>query len=352
MAIDVIYINNLLTEGLNAFSSATTPQALEAARTKFLGARGLAKAVLGAIKDVSKEQRGEFGKAANTLNKTLEEACEKAKARLGDAPAVAADAFDLTKPGTRHEMGHAHILTQTIDEIVSIFNRLGFALAEGPEVEDEKHNFDALNIPAGHPARELDNNFYLQVTQPDAEPKPIPLLLRSQTSTIQIRALEAAKAGASDANQNPPIRVIAPGRVYRPDTVDATHHFMFHQIEGLAVEKGVTFGDLKSVLELFIKEYFGADTKMRFRPHYFPFTEVSAEVDIDCAMFKHLRKPWLEILGCGMVDPNVLKAVGYDPTQVTGFAFGMGVERIAMLRHGIGDIRWFTSNDLRFLRQF
>ncbi|GIK52437.1 MAG: phenylalanine--tRNA ligase alpha subunit [Planctomycetota bacterium] len=348
MPMDVVYISNLLAEGLAAFDSADSPQALEAARLRFVGPKGLAKAALGAVKEVPKEQRGEFGKAANGLNKALEEAFERAKARLGDARPLPADAIDITKPGTRRELGHAHVITQTIDEIVGIFNRLGFALAEGPEVEDEFHNFDALNIPAGHPARELDNNFYLQFTQPDAAPQPVPMLLRSQTSTIQIRAMETAKAEGSDAK----VRVIAPGRVYRPDTVDATHHFMFHQIEGLAIEQGLTFGDLKSVLELFVKEYFGADTRMRFRPHYFPFTEVSAEVDIDCAMFKHLRKPWLEVLGCGMVDPNVLRAVGYDPAKVTGFAFGMGVERMAMLRHGIGDIRWFTSNDLRFLRQF
>ncbi len=351
MAMDLSYLSNLLVEGTAAFEKATSHEELEAARQKYLGSKGLAKAALGAIKEVAKEQRGEFGKLANALNKTLEELLANAKARLGDAKPLVTDFFDITKPGTKYELGHAHIIHQTIDEIAGIFSRLGFALAEGPEVEDERHNFDALNIAQGHPARELDNNFYLQLTQPDSEPQPVPLLLRSQTSTMQVRAMEAAVAGAGSA-KNPAVRVIAPGRVYRPDTVDATHHFMFHQIEGLAVEKGLTFADLKSVLHLFVKEYFGADTKTRFRPHYFPFTEVSAEIDINCEMFKHLRKPWLEILGCGMVHPNVLRAVGYDPEQVTGFAFGMGVERIAMLRHGISDIRWFTSNDMRFLRQF
>ena len=342
MAYDLAAISNALTEGLQAFESATDAATLEDARREYLGGKGIAKAILGGVKDVPKEQRGEYGKSANLLNTKLTAAYEAAKARLGDAPA-AGPAIDLTKPGLRREIGHAHIITQTIEEIVEIFGRIGFTQVEGPEVEDEFHNFDALNIPKGHPAREEADNFYLQLAGPDWDGKPVPMLLRSQTSTIQIRTME---------KQKPPLRVIAPGRVYRPDTVDATHHFMFHQIEGLAVAEDLTFGDLKSVLELFVREYFGADTKMRLRPHYFPFTEVSAEVDINCEMFKHLKKPWLEILGCGMVDPNVLTAVGYDPEKYTGFAFGMGVERIAMLKHRIGDIRHFTANDMRFLGQF
>jgi phenylalanyl-tRNA synthetase alpha chain len=342
MAYDLSAISNALTEGLQAFESATDSDALENARREYLGGKGIAKAILGGVKDVPKEQRGEYGKSANLLNTKLTQAYEDAKARIGDKPA-AAPGIDLTKPGLRREIGHAHIITQTIEEIVEIFGRIGFTQVEGPEVEDEFHNFDALNIPKGHPAREEADNFYLQLAGPDWDGKPVPMLLRSQTSTIQIRTME---------KQKPPLRVIAPGRVYRPDTVDATHHFMFHQIEGLAVAEDLTFGDLKAVLELFVREYFGADTKMRLRPHYFPFTEVSAEVDINCEMFKHLKKPWLEILGCGMVDPNVLQAVGYDPEKYTGFAFGMGVERIAMLKHRIGDIRHFTANDMRFLSQF
>jgi phenylalanyl-tRNA synthetase alpha chain len=334
-------IPELMQAGVQAFEDAATPEQLEDARRRYLGQKGILKALLGGIKDVPKEQRGAFGKAANELNKAITQAFENARARVGDAPA-AGPGIDLTKPGTRHEPGRQHILTQTVREIVDIFNRLGFAEVEGPEVEDEFHNFDALNIPEGHPARNPEDNFYLQVTG-DGDPKPVPLLLRSQTSTIQVRTMEGMQ---------PPVRVIAPGRVYRPDTVDATHHFMFHQIEGLAVAEGLHFGDLKAVLELFVREYFGEDTRMRFRPHYFPFTEPSAEVDIDCRMFKHLKKPWLEILGCGMVDPNVLRAVGYDPERYTGFAFGMGVERIAMLKHRIPDIRHFTTGDVRFLRQF
>ncbi len=343
MAYSLADIAALRAEGLNALAAAATPQALEAVRQQYLGGKGAARMVLAALKDVPKEQRAEFGKAANLLNKDLQEAYEAARGKLGTAPTQPKDGIDLTRPGTRFEVGRPHLLARTIEDIVGIFNRLGFALAEGPEVEDERHNFDALNMPPGHPARNEDDNFYLQLAAPDWDSRPVPMLLRSQTSTVQIRAMEAG---------GPPVRVIAPGRVYRPDTVDATHHFMFHQIEGLAVDRGITFGDLKACLELFVKEFFGADTRMRFRPHYFPFTEVSAEIDIDCAMFRHLRKPWLEILGCGMVHPNVLRAVGYDPGQVTGFAFGMGVERIAMLKHGIGDIRWFVSNDMRFLRQF
>ncbi|MCA8920098.1 MAG: phenylalanine--tRNA ligase subunit alpha [Planctomycetes bacterium] len=343
MGYDLASITSLLAEGQKAFEGAADAAALEDARREYLGGKGHVKAVLGGIKEVPKEQRGEYGKAANLLNVKLTEAFKAAQARVGTGAATSKPGIDLTKPGQRREVGHAHIITQTIEEIVEIFGRIGFTQVEGPEVEDEFHNFDALNIPGGHPAREEADNFYLQVNGPDWDAKPVPMLLRSQTSTIQIRTME---------KQQPPVRVIAPGRVYRPDTVDATHHFMFHQIEGLAIAEDLNFGDLKAVLELFVREYFGADTKMRFRPHYFPFTEPSAEVDIDCQMFKHLKKPWLEILGCGMVDPNVLQTVGYDPEKYTGFAFGMGVERIAMLKHRIGDIRHFTTNDMRFLQQF
>lgn len=342
MGYDLAAISNLLTRGLKAFESVADAAALEELRREYLGGKGHVKAILGGIKDVPKEQRGEYGKAANVLNARITEAFQAAQTRVGSTAAARAG-IDLTKPGKRREIGHAHIITQTIEEIVEIFQRIGFSQVEGPEVEDEFHNFDALNIPAGHPAREEADNFYLQLNAPDWEAKPVPMLLRSQTSTIQIRTMESRK---------PPVRVIAPGRVYRPDTVDATHHFMFHQIEGLAIAEDLHFGDLKAVLELFVREYFGPETRMRFRPHYFPFTEPSAEVDIDCQMFKHLKKPWLEVLGCGMVDPNVLQAVGYDPEKYTGFAFGMGVERIAMLKHRIGDIRHFTTNDMRFLGQF
>ena len=343
MEFELSDISSALTEGLAAFQAATDADSLEEARREYVGSKGIVKKLLASIKDVPQEQRSEYGKAANRMSNGLQKAYQTARQRLSGAPASAPDGIDLTLPGASRELGHAHVLTQTVEEIIEIFGRLGFAVAEGPEVEDEAHNFDALNIPKGHPARAEGDNFFLQLTAPDWEARPMPLLLRSQTSTIQIRCMET---------QEPPVRIVAPGRVYRPDTVDATHHYMFHQIEGLAVDTDLTFGDLKSVLELFVREFFGEDTRMRFRPHYFPFTEPSAEVDIDCQMFKHLKKPWLEVLGCGMVDPNVLEAVGYDSKKYTGFAFGMGVERIAMLKHGIGDIRNFITNDMRFLRQF
>jgi phenylalanyl-tRNA synthetase alpha chain len=222
-----------------------------------------------------------------------------------------------------------HPITQTADELIDIFGRFGFAVARGPEVEDVHHNFDALNIPPVHPARDPLDNFYLSNG----------LMLRSQTSTVQIRVMES---------QPPPVRVIAIGRVYRPDTVDATHSFMFHQVEGLMVDRGVTMADLKSVLRLFAESYLGRDVQIRFRPSFFPFTEPSVEVD----MLWHGGDRWVEMGGAGMVDPNVFKAVGYDPEEVTGFAFGLGIERLCMRRHGISDIRLLYQNDTRFLGQF
>ena len=239
------------------------------------------------------------------------------------------DGFDVTLPGLRPRLGHRHPLTQTADELIDIFGRFGFAVARGPEVEDVRHNFDALNIPPVHPARDPLDNFYLAGGT----------MLRSQTSTVQIRVMES---------QPPPVRVIAIGRVYRPDTVDATHSFMFHQIEGLMVDKGVTMADLKTVLRLFARSYLGKDVKIRFRPSFFPFTEPSVEVD----MLWHGGDRWVEMGGAGMVDPNVFRAVGYDPDEVTGFAFGLGIERLCMRRHGIDDIRLLYQNDARFLAQF
>ena len=235
----------------------------------------------------------------------------------------------MTLPGLPTKFGHKHPLTQTADDLIDIFGRFGFAVARGPEVEDIRHNFDALNIPLVHPARDPLDNFYLSPST----------MLRSQTSPVQIRVME---------NQPPPVRVIAIGRVYRPDTVDATHSFMFHQIEGLMVDKGVTMADLKTVLRLFAESYLGKDVKIRFRPSFFPFTEPSVEVD----MLWHGGDRWVEMGGAGMVDPNVFRAVGYDPEEVTGFAFGLGIERLCMRRHGIDDIRLLYQNDARFLAQF
>jgi phenylalanyl-tRNA synthetase alpha chain len=248
----------------------------------------------------------------------------------------------VTLPGIRPRLGHRHPLTQTADELIDLFGRFGFAVARGPEVEDVRHNFDALNIPPSHPARDPLDNFYLSVgnrTAGMSHPAADAAMLRSQTSTVQIRVMEA---------QPPPVRVIAIGRVYRPDTVDATHSFMFHQVEGLMVDRGVTMADLKSVLRLFARAYLGQDVQIRFRPSFFPFTEPSVEVD----MLWHGGVRWVEMGGAGMVDPNVLRAVGYDPDEVTGFAFGLGIERLCMRRHAIDDIRLLYQNDVRFLRQF
>jgi len=245
-------------------------------------------------------------------------------------------------PGRRPRLGHVHPITQTIEEMKDIMGRLGFTVAEGPEVEDVWHNFEALNIPPEHPARDPLDNFYLATAEYGDRRAPgagagDALLLRSQTSTVQIRAMESMR---------PPVRVIAVGRVYRPDTADATHYPMFHQIEGLLVDRHVTMADLKSTLRLFARSFFGGEVHIRFRPSFFPFTEPSVEVD--------MSRPggWIEMGGAGMVDPSVLRAVGYDPEEVTGFAFGLGIERICARRHGIDDIREFYRNDVRFLEQF
>ncbi len=336
-------LNQIEQAALSEFSAASDPDAVEQLRIRYLGSKGVMKDVMAAMKDVPGPQKRDYGQAANRLKQAISEAFESAKARTAGAGVISGPLFDVTKPGTAQHVGHQHVLNATMRELQGIFQRLGFTPVAGPEVEDPWHNFDALNIPPGHPARDESDNFFLQTRLPDGGFKPLDMLLRSQTSTVQIRALE---------RMGVPLRVVAPGRVYRPDSVDATHYYLFTQIEGLAVDKGLTFRDLVGVLELFLKEFFGSDVKYRLRPHYFPFTEVSAEVDVSCSQFSHLKKEWLEILGCGMVDPNVLRAVGVDPEVYTGFAWGMGVERICMLRHGIGDIRHLFDNDVRFLRQF
>ena len=312
----------------------SAPDALEAWRIKYLGSKGAVKAAMQRLKEVPPEEKPAFGKAANELKNALtsllddrstELASQTTKTKLG--PLV-----DVTLPGRQPEVGHLHVITQTINEICEIFTRMGFSVAYGPEVEDERHNFAALNIPSHHPARDPLDNFYIDEQT----------MLRSQTSTVQIRVME---------NQAPPVRIIAPGRVYRPDTVDATHCFMFHQLEGLYVDEGVTMVDLKSCLDQFCKAYFGQDVSTRFRPSFFPFTEPSAEVDLlfhreDGSTY------WVELGGCGMVDPNVLEAVEYDNEKYTGFAFGLGIERMIMRRFDIPDIRLLFENDVRFLRQF
>jgi phenylalanyl-tRNA synthetase alpha chain len=323
-------LDSLELSGLSALQAATNPDAVEAARVEFLGQKqGKIKAAQERIKAVPPADKKAYGQRFNAVKQTLEAAWEGAKTRVERPKATAVDALDVTLPGKKFRFGHTHPLTQTADELIDIFGRFGFAVARGPEVEDIRHNFDALNIPLVHPARDPLDNFYLT----DGT------MLRSQTSTVQIRVMES---------QPPPVRVIAIGRVYRPDTVDATHSFMFHQVEGLMVDEGVTMADLKTVLRLFARSYLGKDVQIRFRPSFFPFTEPSVEVD----MLWHGGDRWVEMGGAGMVDPNVFRAVGYDPEEVTGFAFGLGIERLCMRRHGVDDIRWLYQNETRFLEQF
>jgi phenylalanyl-tRNA synthetase alpha chain len=322
-------LETLQAEGEAAFRSASDPGAIEAARIEFLGLKqGRLKSAQERLKTLEPLDRKTYGQRFNAVKQALEAAFEAAKAR-GDRPVSVVEAIDVTLPGHRPRLGHRHPLTHTAEELIDLFGRFGFAVARGPEVEDVRHNFEALNIPLSHPARDPRDNFYIGEST----------LLRSQTSTVQIRVME---------NQPPPVRVIAIGRVYRPDELDDTHSPMFHQVEGLMVDKGVTMADLKTVLRLFARSYLGKDVKIRFRPSFFPFTEPSVEVD----MLWHGGDRWVEMGGAGMVDPNVFRAVGYDPEVVTGFAFGLGIERLCMRRHGISDIRLLYQNDARFLAQF
>jgi len=296
----------------------------------------------GSIPSLPKEERGKFGQEVNVLKSKINIFVdEKRKTFLQTKTSgTALPNIDISMPGIAQNIGKLHPITQIINEINSIFIQMGFSIVEGPEIETEYNNFTGLNIPLEHPSREAFDTFYLKTEK---------LLLRSQTSPVQIRVMKERK---------PPLAIIAPGKVYRPDAVDASHLFMFHQIEGFVVDKNIKFSDLKGVLEVFLKGVFGDDIKMRFRPHFFPFTEPSAEVDISCIICKGKgcsvcgRKGWLEVLGSGMIHPNVFKNVGYSAKEYTGFAFGMGVERIAMLKYGIDDIRLFFQNDLRFLKQF
>ncbi len=319
----------LEAEGLQAFQNATGPELAEAARIEFLGAKnGRLNHAKDALKALPGESKREYGRRFNLVKTTLEAAWTHTRDRFA-ADQGAADAIDVTRPGTAVRLGHKHPLTQTTEELVDIFGRLGFSVVRGPEIEDVWHNFDALNIPSTHPARDPSDNFFTSPTT----------LLRSQTSTVQIRVME---------RQAPPIRVIAIGKVYRPDETDETHSPMFHQIEGLVVDRGITMADLKSTLRLFARTFLGEDVQIRFRPSFFPFTEPSVEVD----MIWHGGQNWVEMGGAGMVDPAVFQAVGYDPDEVSGFAFGLGVERLCMRRFGVRDIRQFYQNDLRFLSQF
>jgi phenylalanyl-tRNA synthetase alpha chain len=320
--------------------------ALEELKVKYLGRKGILAGLTGSIPTLPVEQRGTFGKQVNELKNRLTGLFNDKESQLKNSgPQEKTSCIDISLPGICQDLGRKHPLTLVVQEIYEMFKKMGFTVVDGPEIESEYNNFTGLNIPLDHPSREAFDTFYLNV--PAGEEGKY--LLRSQTSTVQIRAMKA---------QKPPLAIVSPGRVYRPDAVDASHSFMFHQIEGFMVDENITLGDLKGVLEFFAKGIFGQDIKMRFRPHFFPFTEPSAEVDISCIICKGKgcsvcgRKGWLEVLGSGMIHPNVFKNVGYDPKKYTGFAFGMGVERIAMLKYGINDIRLFFENDLRFLKQF
>jgi len=321
---------------------------LEQFRIKFLGVKGSIRGLMKLLGQIPKEQKPAVGQKINSLQDRVNAGFEARKAEFESAPS-ASFAADVTEPGERPRIGNRHILMKVSSELTELFGRMGFALASGPEVEDEFHNFIALNIPASHPARDPLDNFYLagdtgegQATALDRAGGENLMLLRTQTSTVQIRVMET---------QKPPIRVVIPGRVYRPDTHDDTHLSMFHQLEALVVDKNVTMVDLKSTILQFVHAYFGADTKIRFRPSFFPFTEPSAEVDIWFDL-PGGKSRWVEFGGCGMVHPNVFKAVGIDPEQYTGWAFGFGIERIAMRKYGINNIRLFVENDVRFLKQF
>jgi len=305
---------------------------LEEFRIKYLARKGQITDMLSQIGKLSREQKPQAGQIANKIKKEVSEAFEQRKNSLLQSQEKTGELIDVTLPGKPVHIGKMHIITQTLNELLEIFGRMGFSVAYGPEVEDEWHNFIALNIGPEHPARDPSDNFYIEDN----------ILLRSQTSTIQIRVME---------NQKPPIRVVAPGRVYRPDTVDATHMFMFHQLEALVVDEDVSMVDMKTTIEQFIHAFFGRETKWRFRPSFFPFTEPSAEVDL-LLKDKSGKESWTEMGGCGMVDPNVFEAVGIDSEKYTGWAFGFGIERLAMRKYGITDIRLFFENDLRFLDQF
>ena len=318
--------------------------ALEQAKGRWIGAQGQFTALMKQLGTLAKDERPAAGKAINQAKTELEGALANRRGELELQAALPKETTDFTVPGRRRVLGKLHPLTQVTEDIVRSFRKIGFVVADGPEVEDDYHCFDALNTPADHPARDTQDTFY--VATPDStQPSSLTtrLLLRTHTSSVQIRVME---------KQPPPVRIIVPGRVYRRDNADATHNPTFHQIEGLYVDRSVTVGDLKGTVEFVFKELMGEDVKIRFRPHYFSYTEPSYEIDFTNALVKKMGKDWLEIAGCGMVHPQVFENVGYDPEVWTGWAFGFGIERIAMLRYGINDIRLFYENDVRFLRQF
>lgn len=329
-------------KAMDALKEVNKIKDLEDVKVKFLGKKGELTGVLKGMGKLSKEERPIIGQLANDVRQDIENRLEEAKKRLLAMEMEAKlgmEAIDVTMPGKVASCGHKHPMSIVIDEITNIFMGMGYEVAEGPEVEKDYYNFEALNIPANHPAKDEQDTFYINGD----------ILLRTQTSPVQVRTMEQGKL---------PIRVVCPGTVYRADEVDATHSPIFHQLEGLVVDKGITMGDLKGALAVFAKELFGEDTKVRFRPHHFPFTEPSAEMDVTCFSCggKGCRvckgEGYIELLGCGMVHPKVLKMSGIDPDEYSGFAFGMGLERVAMQRYGITDLRLLFENDVKFLKQF
>ena len=330
---------SILAEATRLFQQTADKEELEELRVRFLGRKGEVARIMSAIPELPPEGRPTAGRVANELKQRLNKLLEEARERLAGAETETVVHADPSLPGLPPPHGHIHPISRTIEDIVDIFGNLGFEVAEGPEVELGWYNFEALNIPADHPSRDAFDTFYLGDD----------VLLRSHTSPAQIRAMQSTQ---------PPLRIVVPGRTFRPDASDARHSSMFHQVEGLMVAEGVNFGDLKAVLHIAMRQFFRTDVDVRFRPSFFPFTEPSAEVDCTCVMCDGAGcrvcsySGWLEILGAGMVDPSVFDAVGYDPERYTGFAFGMGVERIAMLKYQIDDIRYFYQGDVRFLAQF
>jgi phenylalanyl-tRNA synthetase alpha chain len=328
-------IEPLKQAALAELRAAADAPALEQTKGAWIGPNGKFTALMKQLGTLSKEEKPVAGKLINAAKVELEAALTARREELELKAALPTVPTDFTLPGRRRALGKLHPLTQVTDDIVRAFRKIGFVVADGPEIEDEYHCFDSLNTPADHPARDTQDTFYVDV--------PGRPLLRTHTSSVQIRVMQS---------QPPPIRIIAPGRVYRRDNADATHNPTFQQIEGLYVDKNVTVGDLKGTVEFVFKQVLGDDVKLRFRPHYFSYTEPSLEIDFTNSLVKKLGKDWLEIAGCGMVHPQVFENVGYDPEVWSGWAFGFGIERIAMLRYGINDIRLFYENDVRFLRQF
>jgi phenylalanyl-tRNA synthetase alpha chain len=328
-------IDALLAQALADLAAIAGPADIEPYRIKYLSQSGLLKTSMKLLGQAPKDQKPALGQRLNAVKEQVTAAFEARKLAFAADVSADRDYVDVTEPGKKLHLGNRHILMKVIDELTDLFARMGFSVAAGPEVEDEFHNFVALNIPESHPARDPNDNFYLAGEAGAGGQR----LLRTQTSTVQIRVMQT---------QKPPIRVVIPGRVYRPDTHDQTHLSMFHQLEALVVDKNVTMVDLKSTIMQFIHGYFGPGTKARFRPSFFPFTEPSAEVDV---WFED-RQKWVELGGCGMVHPNVFNACGIDPEVYSGWAFGFGIERIAMRKYAIDDIRHFVENDIRFLQQF